>query len=175
MSTAVAYHEATKYRPATLGEHPGLDWARQPVPFKRYDCLDPIELGAYLPIAPNPFTDGEVGAEAASDATGLALISRWLFFTHGVTATIAAQPRPLHLRAAPSAGGLYPTELYLVAHQAERIADGLYGYDPQRHRLIPLWPGAKAHATVVEAGYGSAALTSSNLCLIATSMFKRSR
>jgi SagB-type dehydrogenase family enzyme len=177
MSVAIAYHEATKYRPATIGEHPGMDWSRQPLPWKRYSTDVPVELAPFLPIDPNPFTGGDAGAEAAvaNDASITALVARWLYFTYGITAVVGGQPRPMHLRAAPSAGGLYPTELYLVAHQAGDLADGLYGFDPVRHIAVPLWPGPEAHAALVEAAYGSAAVAGADLTLIATGVFERSR
>jgi putative peptide maturation dehydrogenase len=41
-------------------------------------------------------------------------------------------------RAVPSAGGLHPTEAYLVIQHVEGIAPGLYHYHPVDHALEPL-------------------------------------
>jgi len=35
-SIAQYYHERTKYDPETIAEESGLDWDKQPVPFKEY-------------------------------------------------------------------------------------------------------------------------------------------
>jgi SagB-type dehydrogenase family enzyme len=51
------------------------------------------------------------------------LLSQLLWATQGVT-------DPEGLRAAPSAGALYPLELYVVT------SGGCYHYDPARHRLL---------------------------------------
>ena len=50
MSTAVTYHQATKYHPETIGQGGAMDWTNQPVPYKEYDCADPVLLADFLPL-----------------------------------------------------------------------------------------------------------------------------
>jgi SagB-type dehydrogenase family enzyme len=176
-SAAVAYHEATKYAPDNIHQHPGLDWARQPVPFKQYHAAAPIELAAFLPLDPNPFT-GAVGSAPEPGSAGdldRRALSRWIYFTYGVTAVVPQQPRPLYLRAAPSAGGLYPAECYVVVREElDGVAPGLYGYDPLHHRLASLWPGPEVAAGLDAACYGNAAVQAAPVCLVVTGVFARS-
>ncbi len=174
MSTAIQYHEATKYHPETVGNHPGLDWAKMPVPFKVWDTEAAVALAPYLPFDPNPFTGEAAGPEAVI-SDGLGLVSRWIYHTCGITALVPQEPRPLFLRANPSAGGLYPAEIHLIAHGYAGLEDGLYGYDLQGHRLVPLWSGADIHAGLVEACYGNAAVAAAPLSLVVTGVFERSR
>jgi SagB-type dehydrogenase family enzyme len=177
MSTAVAYHYATKYHPETIGQSGGIDWSRQPVPYKEYDCADPVELAGFLPFDPNPFTGRPAGAAASADPDGgatLATLARLMFFTYGITGVVQGQPRPLFLRASPSAGGLYPSELYVVARAWPGLAPGLYGYEPRRHQLVPLWADEAAADALTAACYDHAAVAAAPLLLVATGVFNRS-
>jgi len=44
-------------------------------------------------------------------------------------------------RTAPSAGALYPLELFVVAGNVQDLAAGVYRYQPSLHRLAPLTEG----------------------------------
>ena len=72
--------------------------------------------------------------EYASGPLPLAAVSQLLWAAQGVT-------DPEGLRTAPSAGALYPLEVYLVAGAVAGLAPGIYRYDPQRHRLLFHAPG----------------------------------
>ena len=62
-------------------------------------------------------------------ALELAEIGQLLWAAQGIT--------HLHgLRTAPSAGALYPLELYVVAGHIEGLAQGVYHYDPGHHQLM---------------------------------------
>lgn len=70
-------------------------------------------------------------SDAALDLQG---IGRLLWAAQGIT-------HPEGLRTAPSAGALYPLELYLVAGDVQGLDAGVYHYRPAGHELIRLWPG----------------------------------
>ncbi len=177
MSTAVTYHQATKYHPETIGQGGAMDWTNQPVPYKEYDCADPVLLADFLPFDPNPFTGRPADGDAHVHVNGvlsLAALSHLVFYTYGVTGVVPSEPRHLLLRACPSAGGLYPAECYLIIREWPDLPAGLYGYDPCRHRLIPLWAGSEIADAAAEACYGNAAVANAPAMLVITGVFQRS-
>ena len=68
-------------------------------------------------------------------------LGRILWATQGVTKRDSGWIYPL--RAAPSAGGLYPLEVYVVigVDGVEGLSEGVYHYDPIEERLIQVKAG----------------------------------
>ncbi len=64
---------------------------------------------------------------------------------------------PAGLRTAPSAGALYPLELYVLAGKVEGLAAGIYKYNPRGHELMRIVEGDKRH------GLSEAALSQSSI------------
>src|SRR5690242_17492639 len=66
-------------------------------------------------------------------------LSAILAGTYGLTRVVAL-PSGLEspARAVPSAGALYPLELYLLLDQVESLEDGLYHYNVLEHGLEPI-------------------------------------
>ncbi len=90
----------------------GLDWRNQPEVFKRYPPGFP-----------------------AVDLDRLPEIREFLHSCAGITARRTYPGGAYFLRVQPSAGALYPCELYLQARDLEGLADGIYHYEPLEQRL----------------------------------------
>ncbi len=94
---------------------------------------------------PEPRYDSDVSVEEAllerrsvREYTGEPLtlqeVSQLLWAAQGIT-------DPRGYRTAPSAGGLYPLEIYLVAGDVDNLEDGVYSYRPQGHELVKVVDG----------------------------------
>jgi SagB-type dehydrogenase family enzyme len=99
---------------------------------------------------PAPKTDGATSVEKAlrerrsireftTQPLTIAEVSQLLWAAQGITASGG-------LRTAPSAGALYPLELYLVAGNVEGLPPGVYKYRLAKHELIGTAEGDKRTA-----------------------------
>ncbi len=97
---------------------------------------------------PAPRTDGATSVEKAlrerrsirdfkRKPLSITEVSQLLWAAQGITASGGR-------RTAPSAGALYPLELYLVAANVEGLTQGIYKYRPDGHELIRTVEGNKS-------------------------------
>ena len=66
----------------------------------------------------------------------LSELSQLLWAAQGVT-------NPRGYRTAPSAGALYPLEIYIAAGKVGELAPGIYKYKPDEHKLVKICDGDK--------------------------------
>jgi SagB-type dehydrogenase family enzyme len=71
----------------------------------------------------------------------LETLTRLLFCADGLTRQVSVGGQDYHFRAAPSAGALYPVEIYLVAGEVEGLDNGLYHFSPADLKLHGLRRG----------------------------------
>ncbi|MCX7594184.1 MAG: SagB family peptide dehydrogenase, partial [Fischerella sp.] len=166
-SIAQHYHERTKYDPQTIAsKNRGLDWAKQPVPFKEYKIGSTFDLKPYIQDQPEAFVNN-------SEAQWWQRLSRLLFCSYGLTARMPSMGNTVYLRAAPSAGGLYPAEVYLVSRGTPLLPPGLYNYQCRTHSLMHFWESDVWQA-LQAACFWHPALESTQLAIIITAVFYRS-
>ncbi len=175
-SIAGIYHQKTKYYEAQMSEQQTpLNWATQPSPFKEYHSEKNIDLTPYLPLKNNPFTGKPIEhVEEKGYPFTLGALSRLLYFTNGVTGILQyPSGENLAMRAAPTAGGLYPTEIYVAIQNHAMLADGIYNFQVSDHSLVPAWEG-NFWSEFGKYCFGHEAIESANLIFITTAIFQRS-
>lgn len=162
-SLSERYHAATKYSPQGLERQRGLDFATQPSPFK--DWYQARAL--VLPGGPRG------SARPTPGPLDLERLGRLLFHTYGVTRVSRSPGAAHHFRACPSAGGLYPAELYVATHGIAGIPDGIHDYLAREHALALCWEG-DFRAELARYAFGHPAVAAARAVLLVTGVFQRS-
>lgn len=136
------YHELTKYDPRSIDRLGPVRWNEQPHPFKEMAGDEIVDLKPLLPFLRSSEPDSWA-AEGLSPGgpVDLATIARISWFSAGINAIVQGTNPPLYLRATPSAGGLYPIELYWALFDVPGVEPGLYLFHSARMGLVPVWRG----------------------------------
>jgi hypothetical protein len=124
------------------------DLARLPWFFKRYARpLRRVALPRDLPPTTAPAVAVLAGtADVAHTELDLARLARLLYLSAGVVRT-AARPYGTYLfRAAGSAGGRFPLELYVAVPAGMPVPAGVHWYDPHDHALVEVGPPPRGAA-----------------------------
>ncbi len=155
LAAVLRFHEvSSESRAGVFGRAPGIDWGDAPPAFKRYPSARTVAL-ARGGIGAASLGDA-LRAPAASPRLGLAELGDLLHLGAGVTLRRGG----MALRAAPSSGGLFPSELYVLARSVDGLAPGVYHYDADAGRLDVIGP---LPATVEDA----------DATIVLTSIFRR--
>ncbi len=94
-------------------------------------------------------------------------LSRLLHYAYGIT------EKREQLRAAPSAGALYPIEIYPVANNVEGLAQGIYRYFVADHSLALVREGDFRHQMMRHA-LGEEMMEQASVVLVLSAVFERS-
>lgn len=140
-------------RAGLLARAPGVDWGDPPPSFKRH-------AGAVRMRLP------PAGA-ARRTAFDVAALADVLWHTAGVTDTRGG----LALRASPSSGALFSTELYVAARGLPGLASGLWHYESQSHAIERL--GEAAAAELLFEATADTTLHGTTALVVATAIFRR--
>ncbi|NES90804.1 MULTISPECIES: SagB/ThcOx family dehydrogenase [Okeania] len=163
-SIAQHYHERTKYDPETIAsKNNQLDWEKQPIPFKEYKVGTTIDLKPYLQEQIDQEKDLGEGER----------LSNLFLCSYGLTGKVATIMGNHYLRAAPSAGGLYPAEVYLISRGTPLLPAGLYNYQAKTHSLLRFWDN-RIWPELQDACFWHPALENTKLAIAITTIFYRS-
>jgi len=139
---------------------------------------------------PGPRIEGKISIEAAlqnrrsvraftSDSLTFTDVAQILWATQGITEKFADSQTEWHgqailagLRTAPSAGALYPLEVYLAAAKIADLHPGLYKYVPNEHALGKVLTGELINA-ISEAALKQNWINEAPAVIVITSVFER--
>jgi SagB-type dehydrogenase family enzyme len=124
----------------------GLWLTLNPAPTGRCESMPPASPTQTIQL-PEPRTQGDISVEQAlktrrsvrsykNEPLDLAEISQLVWSAQGIT-------HPRGFRTAPSAGALYPLEIYVVAGRIKDLPAAIYRYHPRRHELLKIISGDK--------------------------------
>jgi SagB-type dehydrogenase family enzyme len=125
---------------------------------------------------PEPLLDGRLSLEQclarrrsvrhfSRKPLALRHVSQILWAAQGITS-------PAGYRTAPSAGALYPLEVYLAAGTVENLAAGVYHYRPGKHGLLLLHEG-DVRPVLTENALGQSAVNYCAFCLVIAAVYER--
>jgi SagB-type dehydrogenase family enzyme len=140
MQSILEYHARTAHARGLITGRPP-NQANRPMPFKAYPDA-PLVAPALRDDLPDiPLDHAQDPRDPVNPDLPALLLA-----TCGLAAGISqvrtlANDTVFHFRAPPSAGALYPTELYLAVQNVNGLSDGLYHYSPLRHALSHLRSG----------------------------------
>ena len=101
-----------------------------------------------------------------TESLSLSEVSQILWAAQGITDTVEG------LRTAPSAGALYPLEIYLVAANVTDLSPGIYRYSPQDHSLKKISEGDK-RTEISNASLKQESISSSSAIVVITAIYER--
>ena len=147
----------------------------EPVEYKNKIPMQKTEVGERIKL-PEPSYTGSTSVEVAlsqrrsiRDYSGENLtldeVSQLLWAAQGITA-------PWGGRTAPSAGALYPLELYLVVGDVEGIDKGVYKYSREEHELEKVKEG-DIRAELAEAAVGQECVRDAAIDIVFTAVYER--
>jgi len=154
LSLSELYHENTKLHPQTAqdmiaaGNFSKADLQAMSRAYKQYAHFPRIKLPAIENVFQNGRTFDEVISSRRSvrDFADLELsiddLSKILHQSYGVTGELPGKNDfKQELRSSPSAGALYPAEIYIAVRKVSGVEPGIYHYNVPNHELELLIPG----------------------------------
>lgn len=108
--------------------------------------------------------------EYSSRPLELNKVSQILFSAQGLTGSLHGRP----VRAAPSAGALYPVEVYIIVNNVEGLQKGIYHYSVLDHALELIKVGDFRNA-ITSAGLKQEMLGDSGVTFVLSAIFDRTR
>jgi SagB-type dehydrogenase family enzyme len=168
------FQAATKYVRKSIPARE-LDWEHKPAHYKVVEnAVREVKLPEPLREGGRPIWDTLQNRRTRRTykhaPLSLAEVSQILWAGNGKT----REGRESCLRTAPSAGALYPIEMYLMVNNVSGLEKGIYYYDVPGHSLLLLREGSFAEEAA-NAALGQNTLVKSGVVVFMTAVIERTR
>jgi SagB-type dehydrogenase family enzyme len=175
IKSASDYHQHTSYDRHAMGGH-GLDWANQPVVYKNYPGLEARALPRELDWPEDKLSQivPTKPSESPCPPIDSNQIARIFLLTYSITARTRHGGEDFYYRCVPSAGALYPCEIYVVLEGLDDLDAGLYHYMVRDHALNRLSSWAPNDYMVDSIEHGDGQNRFAALTFFITAIFFRS-
>lgn len=151
-----------------------LNWGRQPAQYKHYPEAEKVPLPPPQDFRGLTVEEAIEKRRSVRDYSGEPMSAEELSNLLHCAGGITGQRWGHRLRAAPSAGALYPVELYPVVHHVTGLEQGIYHYSVLNHSLEKLQQG-DFRSTMVRHGVEQEFLGQANVVFILSAIFQRTR
>jgi len=168
------FQQKSKYTMGNLPRH-SLDWSVKPKPYKSYE-----NAITRIPLPKPEFPKGmdfwnivlrrQSTRSFSENPVEQNVLNCLLFGMSGLTRVFSTHA----FRTTPSAGGLYPIEIYPVINNVKGISQGIYHYDILNHQLECLKEG-DFRSEVLEGCLGQQMAYSSAINFLWTAIVERSK
>jgi SagB-type dehydrogenase family enzyme len=135
--TSIEYHEETSYQRRNMKGH-FLDQKNRPDVFKTYPGAELQKLPRKIEfpeIKLSTLIKKDPHQDKTSRTPDIEDLSRILILTYSFTAKAGYTGGDFFYRSCPSAGALYPVEIYLAGNGINGLKDGLYHFSIAQHAL----------------------------------------
>ena len=141
-----------------------------------------VNTGEYY-VLPAPATDGSVSVERAlanrrshrnfqDRPLSMQQVSQLLWAAYGITYPLPEPGLRGGLRTAPSAGAMYPLEIYLIVGNVDGLAPGVYRYISDGHKLVRVVSG-DVRDEMREAAVGQRMVSEAPVSIFYSAVFER--
>lgn len=136
------YHELTKYDPQTIDRLGQAQWDEQPTPWKEISGEEKIDARPFLAFLQDAANDPGAWVPPLPTAQlDVASLVRLSWFAGGINGVGGDPESPQLYRTVPSAGGLYPIELYWAVFDVPGMDPGIWLFHGPTFALVPVWKG----------------------------------
>lgn len=179
-SISEIYHENTKDRERVVpmgygGPVASGPWYRA---YKKYPHRPRVTLRipepGQTPSAEDVMRNRRTLREFTGEPLEMEEIERLLYFTNGITGSLKLDQGTLALRASPSAGALYPIEIYLAAFSVSGLPEGIYHYEVEDNVAELVRPG-QYREDLFEISHRQEMVRQAAACMLLTAMFGRTK